>query len=246
MAGLSSRFTSAGYQKPKYYLEVGDLTLFQASLNGFSKYFESDGFCFIYLEKFISEDTIRNWAEAIGLPRSNCLTVPLSVPTKGQAETVNFGIQAASGLTNNTEEVIIFNIDTIYHDFVKPCGGVSDYLDVTKLAGTHWSFVEPDVNKPHRVRKVVEKKRISDLCSVGLYGFRSAQSFSENYISLYGTEHTEVEEYVAPMYQKIIDCGHPVEYREFSRSNFEFLGTPEEYQNFLASKHVQRKVNKKI
>ena len=36
MAGLSSRFTAAGFGKPKYYLKVGDLSLFQASLKGFS------------------------------------------------------------------------------------------------------------------------------------------------------------------------------------------------------------------
>ena len=115
MAGLSSRFIAAGYQKPKYYLEVENYTLFQASLKGFSQYFESDGFCFIYLEKLIDEKTIRDWAEAIGLPRSNCITVPLSMPTRGQAETVSIGIEAVSGLKNTTEELIIFNIDTIYH-----------------------------------------------------------------------------------------------------------------------------------
>lgn len=233
MAGLSSRFTAAGYEKPKYYLEIGELSLFQASLKGFSRYFDSDGFCFIYLEKFVDEQTIRDWAEDIGLPRSNCLTVPLSATTKGQAETVRFGVEAASGSNDTTEDVIIFNIDTIYHDFSKPDGVPADYLDVTRLPGSHWSFVEPDPDQLYRARRVVEKDRISDLCSVGLYGFRSSQSFSECYTRLYGAEHGQKEEYVAPMYQKIIDDGFPVHYREYPRTQFEFVGTPEEYERYL-------------
>lgn len=233
MAGLSSRFAAAGYKKPKYYLEIGEMTLFQASLKGFSEYFTSDGFCFIYLEKFIDEQTIRDWAEEIGLPRSNCLTVPLSSPTKGQAETVLYGVEAASGLSDEAENVTIFNIDTIYHDFRKPDYGPANYLDVTNLKGSQWSFVDPDPNQPDKARRVVEKERISNLCSVGLYGFRSSQTFYHNYTSLYQERHSQKEEYVAPIYQKIIDGGSPVAFREFPRQRFQFVGTPEEYENYV-------------
>jgi hypothetical protein len=233
MAGLSSRFTAAGYGKPKYYLDIGSLSLFQASLKGFSRYFDSDGFCFVYLEKLIDESTIRLWAEEIGLPRSNCLTVPLSSTTKGQAETVHLGVKAASGLNDKSEEVIIFNIDTIYHDFMKPDSGAVHYLDVTKLQGTHWSFVEPHLDKPYQAQRVVEKDRISELCSVGLYGFGSSQSFSNYYARLYGAEHGEKEEYVAPMYQQLIDDGFSVHFREFPSKQFDFLGTPKEYEDYL-------------
>lgn len=233
MAGLSSRFTVAGYDRPKYYLKIGNLSLFQASLNGFSRYFETDGFCFIYLEKFINEHTIREWADAIGLPKSNCFTVPLLEATKGQAETVKLGVEAVTGSVDNTEEVIIFNIDTVYHDFKKPNSSPSDYLDVTRMPGTHWSFVEPYQHQSFRVKRVAEKERISDLCSVGLYGFRSSKSFSTSYKRFYFPGHSLKEEYVAPIYQKIIDQGIPVEFREFPNSRFQFLGTPEDYEKYL-------------
>lgn len=233
MAGLSSRFMAAGYEKPKYYLKIGELSLFQASLKGFSRYFYSDGFCFIYLEQFVDEQTIQDWVKDIGLPKSNCLMVPLSAPTKGQADTVRFGVQAAAGLNDPIEEVVIFNIDTIYHDFSKPDGGPADYLDVTRLPGSHWSFVEPDPDRPGQAGRVVEKERISDLCSVGLYGFRSSQSFNDCYARFYGEEHGQKEEYVAPMYQRLIDDGLPVHYRELPRAQFDFLGTPQEYQRYL-------------
>ena len=236
MAGLSSRFIAAGYSKPKYYLEVGELSLFQASLGGFKNYFESDSFCFIYLKEFINEEIIRAWAEAIGLPRSNCIPVPLSEPTMGQAETVKLAMDALHGSTNNSEEAIIFNVDTIYHDFKKPKEGVVDFLDVTKLEGSHWSFIVPDDTQDHLVRRVVEKERVSDLCSVGLYGFRSSLSFSHYYTRLYGEEHNQKEEYVAPIYQEIIDDGGLVSYREFPQRKFNFLGTPEEYEHYVSTK----------
>lgn len=242
MAGISSRFSTAGYKKPKYYLDVGELTLFQASLRGFSKYFQSDDFCFIYLEKFISEEIIRNWAESIGLPRSNCHLVPLTAPTKGQAQTVKFGIQAMSSLADKNEEIFIFNIDTIYHDFEKPSYGNADFLDVTRMPGTHWSFVEPDNDRPKRARRVVEKERISELCSVGLYGFRSAQRFHESYCSLYEGYDTREEQYVAPMYQHLINNGFSVTYREWPNDRFEFIGTPDEYERYLLKNRITKNI----
>lgn len=244
MAGLSSRFAAAGYKRPKYYLEIGEMNLFQASLKGFSEYFNSDGFCFIFLEKFVDEQTIRDWSEQIGLPRSNCMTVSLSAPTKGQAETVLYGVEATTGLSDEAEEVIIFNIDTIYHDFRKPDYGPANYLDVTNLQGSQWSFVDPDPNYLYRARRVVEKERISNLCSVGLYGFCSSQTFYSNYTSLYRGVHNQKEEYVAPVYQKIIDNGSPVAFREFPNQRFDFVGTPKEYENYVATLQLS-KLNRK-
>ena len=236
MAGLSSRFTKAGYDKPKYYLDVGGgLNLFQASLKGFSHYFETDGFCFIHLETFIDEDTIRAWAADIGLPADHCHTVALAAPTRGQADTVRHGILGSGAAVN--EDVTIFNIDTVYHDFRKPEGPDigADYLDVTELPGDHWSFVDPDPEQPGLARRVVEKQRISGLCSVGLYGFRSAQMFLDLHARHYASRHAEKEEYVAPMYQGLIDAGDAVHYRNLPRAQFDFLGTPQEYAYYLAS-----------
>lgn len=71
-------------------------------------------------KKFISEGVIRDWAGAIGLLRSNCIPVPVSAPTKGQAETVKIGAEAASFLTDTNEETIVFNIGTIYNNLKNP------------------------------------------------------------------------------------------------------------------------------
>jgi len=231
MAGLSSRFSKAGYKRPKYFLELGDINLFQASLKGFSKNFQSDGFCFIFLEQFIQEETIFRWANDIGLDKSNCIALALKHPTQGQADTVRLGIQYCSHSHSLDDEVIIFNIDTMYDDFTKPDQSVQNYLDVTKLSGDHWSFVVEDPKKPSQVMQVEEKKRISDLCSVGLYQFSSGAQFMDVYNR--SNFNLVSEQYVAPLYQSMIEDGQIIRFREFPPSRFSFLGTPEEYEAYI-------------
>lgn len=237
MAGLSSRFLKNGYKYPKYYLNVGNMNLFQASLSGFSKYFESDGFCFIYLDRFIDDQKIRDWCGKIGLKKSNLVTIPLSGPTLGQADTVRKGINYINSGSINSEETVIFNIDTIYRKFKKARKDFQTYLDVTKLPGDHWSFVVPDKTFAFQASRVVEKSRISDYCSVGLYQFRSGFEYLDAYqITYFGGGNAE--HYVAPMYQSLIDRGDVVRFREFPSSRFDFLGTPAEYTEFLKKNKI--------
>lgn len=241
MAGVSSRFTKQGYKNPKYYLDVGNINLFQASLLGFSKYFDSDQFCFIYLEKFIDGQTILNWANDIGLKKSNCVMIPLSYNTRGQADTVRLGITALHSSTVNEEEVIVFNIDTIYRNFRKAKTEFGPYLDVTSMPGDHWSFVLPTQNKSEQiVAKVTEKNRISDYCSVGLYQFVSGFEYLDAYQNTYA-EASSTEHYVAPMYQTIIDRNAIVHFRNFPATQFDFLGTPEEYETYLRNNSFEGK-----
>jgi hypothetical protein len=238
MAGLSSRFRNQGYKKPKYYLDVGDINLFQASLMGFSKYFESDEFCFIYLDKFVDETTIRNWTDEIGLSKSSCITIPLSNPTLGQADTVRLAMQKLRSLDLKNDEVYIFNIDTIYHNFKKANFDFGPFLDVTCLPGNHWSFIQPSQNEAGRVVRVVEKSRISEYCSVGLYQFQSGFQYLEAHHATY-SNMKDKEQYVAPIYQSIIDCGEIVRFRQFPPENFDFLGTPKEYDEFIKKNQLK-------
>ena len=49
MAGLSSRFTEAGFDKPKYMLDVDSNTVFYHAINSFKLYFKEHKFLFIFL-----------------------------------------------------------------------------------------------------------------------------------------------------------------------------------------------------
>ena len=50
MAGKSKRFYSAGYQVPKYMLDIKSISLFEHSLLSFKKYFKDDKFLFVILD----------------------------------------------------------------------------------------------------------------------------------------------------------------------------------------------------
>ena len=47
MAGLSSRFTKAGYVLPKYMLYVKNKSLFNLAVTSFEKYFDTCRFVFV-------------------------------------------------------------------------------------------------------------------------------------------------------------------------------------------------------
>ena len=129
--------------------------------------------------------------------------------------------------------IVIHNCDT-YHDATK--------LDFTRIfndegyfgvipcfggEGDHWSFVRTKDGDPHVAEEVAEKTRISEHCSVGTYGFSSAEIFlhlAERYRKVTTSAHSEY--YIAPLYQYAIEQGHRV--KMCSAETTRLFGTPEE------------------
>lgn len=81
------------------------------------------------------------------------------------------------------EPLIIFNIDTMRPRCDVPTDvGWDGWVECFNAEGDGWSFVLPDLYKPNVAREVVEKRRVSDLCSTGVYYFpRSRQLFEWAY-----------------------------------------------------------------
>lgn len=246
MAGQSSRFTRAGYTRPKFMLKAGDRTVFDRAIEGFSRYFDQDTFCFIYVDGQADPAFIRARCNAAGLPDAQVFTIALPSPTDGQARTVVDGLRQL-GISRD-EMLTIFNIDTFYTDFHHPDfgnGATADgYLDVFVAEGTHWSFVEPDppVETTGIARRVVEKMRISNLCSTGLYHFHSAgQLFDvfDDVAMLPANTLQGGERYIAPLYQRLIDRGSTIRYRVIPQDQVAFCGTPDEYQRYLTEHSLE-------
>ena len=68
MAGLSSRFTKAGYTLPKYMLYVVDKSLFFLAVRSFEQYFQTCRFVFVARKVFDTEKSVINY-ENLGLGR---------------------------------------------------------------------------------------------------------------------------------------------------------------------------------
>jgi dTDP-glucose pyrophosphorylase len=231
MAGLSSRFTRAGYTLPKYALDLHGRTVFEWAIRSFEHYFDSEHFLFVVRPGLFANAFVTDAARALGILRYDI--VALEHDTRGQAETAYLALQRYS----NDFPVTIFNIDTIRYDYRKPdflnaCDG---YLEVFKGDGEHWSFVEPDADS--LVRRTTEKDRISDLCSDGLYYFKSQLQFRKICEqALASNIQVKGEFYIAPLYNQLIHAGGVVKYDVIGMDQIDFCGTPDEYEALLKKK----------
>ncbi len=233
MAGMSSRFFSAGYTEPKYALRAFGDTLFAHSLRSFERYFQDTPFLFITLAQFDAAAFVREQCSRLGIAEARI--VMLEEPTRGQAETVFLGLEASNA---DRQPITIFNIDTAEPGFTHPDFGADcdGYLDVFIGTGDNWSFVRPAGPGSNRVIETAEKHPISNLCSTGLYHFASSADFAAAYrgqlkAGTAGLARGEI--YVAPIYNFLIREGKDIRYRIIERSDVIFFGTPAEYESLL-------------
>lgn len=230
MAGLSSRFFKAGYDKPKYQLDLNGESVFAWSVKSFKKYFVTDKFIFIYRDVYQTKDFLEKEVSDLGILDYELVCLPEE--TLGQADTVYQGIRHLQ----SDDEIYIFNIDSKIIDFTKPdwVGECDGYLEVFKGAGDHWSFALPENVESKKVIQTAEKERISDLCSDGLYYFKQKYVFENLFLSALKTKNTAQNEYyIAPLYNELIAQNKIVYYDLISKDNILFCGTPDEYNHIL-------------
>lgn len=232
MVGKSSRFFKEGYDQPKYKLSIGRQSVFEKSVRSFEKYFATDKFLFLVRSDFDAEEYVAQCAKVFGI--RDFSIVVFNEETQGQADTVYQGLARAEGFFRQDEPLYIFNIDTFRPGFTKsPKSDHAGYLEVFKGEGTHWSFALPGENET--VLKTAEKNRISDLCSNGLYYFKSQFLFNSSFEHSIREDLKEKGEfYIAPLYNRLIQNGEMVSYELIPTSDIVFCGTPEEYKAILS------------
>lgn len=235
MAGLSSRFAKAGYDKPKFMLEAHEKTLFFHSVNSFQAYFESESFLFIALGSEEVKLFIDSECQQLGV--NNYTVVLLDKPTSGQAETVYQGIIKAN--VGEGERILIFNIDTIRPDFVFPdsfeISEIDGYLETFIGEGRNWSNVLPADGGEFKVQLTAEKQEISEFCCTGLYYFSKSSLFKDaysHYADLPVEDLDAGERYIAPMYNYLISRGNDIRYSVILKKEVIFCGVPAEFEDF--------------
>lgn len=232
MAGLSSRFTDAGYNVPKYMLPLDGRTVFDTAVASFERYFESRPFLFIARETGGAAEFIS--ARAVALNIADFRLVILDQETAGQAETVECGLVEA-GVTDDVP-LTIFNIDTFRPGFAEPSpvreNALAGWLEVFEGEGANWSYVRPAIEGERIAAETAEKRPISNLCCTGLYHFARADAFSW---ALDRERHAPQakELYVAPIYNHLIQRGDRIGYECIPESDVIFCGTPGEYEALL-------------
>ena len=227
MAGLGSRFRKAGYNCPKYMIEAKEKTLFEWSMDSLLDYNKAvDKYVFIVRKednasKFIKEK-MKNYSI------NNIEIVELDYLTDGQATTALLGVEKC----NLENPILIYNIDTYIEPYILKLEDLSGdgSIPCFHADGDHWSFVKEDNGK---VVDVVEKKRISNNCSLGAYYFKSAFLYKKVYQEFYESKEVRNEKYIAPMYKYMLDQKMNITYSIIDENKVHVLGTPEELNLFL-------------
>jgi hypothetical protein len=242
MAGLSSRFSQAGYTIPKYQLPLHGHCVFDYSVASFRSVFDFEDFLFIALRGPEVETFIADRLAVLGV-RSHRVVV-MEEPTRGQAETVMVGLERA-GVAADTP-ITIFNIDTFcllpFTPLAPRFPEAAGVVQVFRGAGDNWSFVQPDPERPGIALRTAEKVPISDLCCTGLYHFARTALFRQALSAeMYSPQSSEL--YVAPLYNHLIMSAKTVAYDEVPGAAVVFCGVPTEYEallkpgNLLSGRH---------
>ena len=229
MLGLGSRFKNAGYITPKYLLDLAEEKILYFVLYGFRKLYKNKFIFLIRYDqlKYYPENEIKRICKILKIENFNIIVVKES--TKGQADSVRFAFKYCE----KKDPILIFNIDTIHLDLNPFFNYKFDGMMETFYAkGNHWSFAK--VNCNNLIYEVQEKKRISDNCSNGLYYFRNHEIFNYCYEKLYEKTNTNEffgfkENYIAPMYNVLIDENKPILNRSVASEMILPAGVPSEY-----------------
>ena len=230
MAGLGSRFREAGYQVPKYMIEVKGKTLFEWSMDSLLDYNPHvSKYVFVVRKEDGSGGFIRERCRQYGLTEVDI--VEIDHLTDGQATTC----MLAMLYCEKDAPVMVYNIDTYVEPYEMKYADISGdgHIPCFHADGEHWSFVRlDDTGKAIEVR---EKKRISDNCTLGAYYFSSAGLYQQLYEEYYsnGSRLERNEKYIAPMYNYMIEKGMKVTISTVSGEKVHVLGTPEELRKFL-------------
>ena len=204
-AGEGTRTSIVNPAVPKPLLKLDNKTFLEISLSSF-KFDSADNIYVVGQKNHNLKQANDEISRNLNLPPAKINWLEIDSCTDGQLATALIGFKAAGSPDN----ILLYNCDT-YFDGTRLNEKLSDRLwegliPCSIESGDSWSFSrvkqfsDCDVMETLQVE---EKKRISDLCSVGLYFFRSGELFAE-YARRESNEVSGTEKYIAPLYNRYI------------------------------------------
>jgi UDP-N-acetylglucosamine diphosphorylase / glucose-1-phosphate thymidylyltransferase / UDP-N-acetylgalactosamine diphosphorylase / glucosamine-1-phosphate N-acetyltransferase / galactosamine-1-phosphate N-acetyltransferase len=231
MAGMGSRFSDAGFENPKPFIDVAGKPMIERVLDNLS----APDVRFILL---VREEHIKNYSKFINAIKKtyNSVIFPISDLTQGTACTVLL----ARNLINDDTPMIIANSDQIidinFSDYINDAlsrdldGSILTFSDLDK--NPKWSFAKLDQN--NHVTEVAEKKPISTYATVGIYYFKKGSDFIEGAIDMILQQDTTNGEYYScPVYNYLINKRLIVGIYNMEESEMHGIGTPEDLNRYL-------------
>lgn len=229
MAGHGSRFSKAGYAKPKPFIEFMGKPMISHVLENL----KMPGVRFILIMRQEHIDGMA--AEVAALTAQYpCEIVSIDQVTEGAACTVLFGRK----FFDNDTPLLIANSDQIVDiamsDFVNDAQARQLDGSILCFEADHpkWSYARLDAN--NMVTEVKEKEVISSHATVGIYYFAQGRDFVGHTLDMMiRNDRFNNEFYVCPVYNYAIREGEKVGIYTIDSQKMHGIGTPEDLTEYL-------------
>jgi len=231
MAGLGTRFAKAGYDKPKPFINVAGKTMIERVMDNLA----INGARFILIARQEHLDAEPETVAALR-GRGDVEFVGLDLVTEGAACTVltaaNIWDPKAPLLIANCDQIVDFDCCSFIWEAEKRGldGSILTFRDQTR--DPKWSFAR--LNDAAFVVEVKEKVAISDIATVGLYYFSTAQAFVDAAVEMIVlNQRVNNEFYVCPVYNFAIAKKARIGVYDVPAEAMHGIGTPEDLDRFL-------------
>jgi dTDP-glucose pyrophosphorylase len=232
MAGLGSRFSEAGYALPKPLLPIHGVPMYKVVIANLMHESVSS-ITIICPKKWGLGESIRALSAPLGVP---VYVVEIDYVTQGPAQTVMLAEPFLDPnlpvVTANSDQYLEAELDDFYASITEPAisGGILCMED----SDPKWSYVK--LSNDGFVSEVREKVVISQLATVGVYGFKTAALMLAGFRQMLDANDTALGEYyVAPSYVYLIRQGHAIAATNLGPVGkiMHGLGVPADYELFL-------------
>lgn len=232
MAGLGSRFKSAGFNLPKPLIDVAGRPMIERVI-------ENLEFPHATYVLVCQREHINSYPDHFDrLSADNRIELHV---LDGLTEGTACSVMLAKDLVDPSIPLVIANSDQLvdfsFKDFVRD--SLSRNLDGSILTfedpemNPKWSFARTNVSG--FVEEVREKQAISANATVGIYLFARAQDFVDGAIQMIlAQDRTNGEYYVCPVYNYLIRAGARVGIHEVEKEAMHGLGTPDDLRRYLS------------
>lgn len=231
MAGLGSRFVKAGYKVPKQLIYCNDKQLIDLSLDCLD--YTDCNLIFIVRDDQVYNHHVDKILEQKYGP--DIKVIVLDRLTDGSVCSCLY----AREYIDNEAPLVIHTLDIEF----APKFRVTDMMDMNDSQGLiltfksnskNYSYVQLDEHGA--AVRTAEKKVISNLACVGIYGFRHGSDFCKYADQMIAQDiRTNNEFYIAPLYNLLIQDGLRI--TTLAVDKMHVFGTPEEYNFYKNNVH---------
>lgn len=237
-AGSGSRFSEAGYTRPKPFIETstyGDIPMIARVLESLKDLEFFNAKLILIMQKDHLDNgfcsNMREWLDGVirCYWKGYYKIIEINGPTSGAVSTTLL----ASKYLMNDEELIITNSDQYLHSFdiisfINYCRNYDGcLLTFPNENDNKWSYCEvKEYNNERLVDRVVEKEAISSVCNIGMYYFASGLLYLNAATQMITKNiRTNGEFYIAPIYNELCRL-HRISHYEIPEDCMVPMGTP--------------------